>query len=155
MAAADAWLRDWSADGRSRPFFMFLHLWDVHYDYTPPAPFDRMFDPDYTGTITGDDFMPNPRVNAHMDRRDLDHIIALYDGEIRFTDGMLEQVVARLEQLGVSTIPVVVTADHGDEFFEHGRKGRQQSTTDSTHVPLVMRFPATIHPGTDVGTPSV
>ncbi len=153
-AAADTWLRDWSADGRGRPFFMFLHLWDVHYDYTPPAPFDRMFDPDYAGTITGQDFMQNPRVNPHMDRRDLDHVIALYDGEIRFTDDVLGQVVSRLEQLGVleDTI-VVVTADHGDEFFEHGRKGHQQTLYDeSTHVPLIMRFPTTIRAGTEVSS---
>ena len=37
------------ADARpdDRPFFLFVHLWDVHYDFIPPPPFDRLFDPDY------------------------------------------------------------------------------------------------------------
>jgi arylsulfatase A-like enzyme len=43
---------------------------------------------------------------------------------------------------------VVVTADHGDEFFEHGRKGHKQALYDeSILVPLVMRFPAKVPAG--------
>jgi len=36
---------DWLGEKRDRPFFLFLHFWDVHYDYIPPAPYDRLFDP--------------------------------------------------------------------------------------------------------------
>src|SRR5262249_4754404 len=41
----------WSQAGRTTPFFVFLHMWDVHYDYDPPPPYDTMFDPGYTGTV--------------------------------------------------------------------------------------------------------
>ena len=33
-----SWLGDWDRSGRRKPFFVFLHMWDVHYDYIPPEP---------------------------------------------------------------------------------------------------------------------
>jgi arylsulfatase A-like enzyme len=143
------WFAAWKAGGRQRPFFAFVHMWDVHYDYTPPRPFDTWFDPDYTGAVTGEDFETNPAIHPGMAARDLAHVVALYDGEIRYTDLHLGLILDRLRAAGVldDTI-VVVTADHGDEFFEHGRKGHKQALYDeSVRVPLVMRFPARIPAG--------
>jgi len=149
VALVDGYLEGWDAAGRTAPFFVFLHMWDVHYDYAPPAPFDRMFDPDYQGDVRADDFERNPRINPKMARRDLEHVLALYDGEIRYTDEHLGRIVARLEGLGVldDTI-VVVTSDHGDEFFEHGMKGHAKTLFDEVlHVPLVIRHPRSIAHG--------
>ncbi|HXQ24054.1 MAG TPA: sulfatase [Candidatus Acidoferrales bacterium] len=143
------WLDHWNHDGRQRPFFIFLHMWDVHYDYTPPAPYDRMFDPGYKGTVTGENYALGNQVHLGMDPRDLQHVIALYDGEIRFTDLYLGYVLDRLKALGILDNTVVaVTADHGDEFFEHGRKGHKKALYDeSILVPLVIRFPGKIPAG--------
>jgi arylsulfatase A-like enzyme len=108
-----------------------------------------MFDPDYHGTVTGEDFELGTQVHAGMDPRDLEHVVALYDGEIRYTDLYLGKVVDQLRALGVldHTI-VVVTADHGDEFFEHGRKGHKKALYDeSILVPLVIRFPEKVRRG--------
>jgi arylsulfatase A-like enzyme len=136
---AERWL---DQHGRER-FFLFLHYFDVHYDYVPPAPFDKMFDPDYRGTVDSKDLLKNPRVNAKMDPRDLAHVKALYDGEIRFTDMHVGKVLAKLEQMGVrDRTLVVITSDHGDEFFEHGSKGHQRTLYDEVLlVPLVVRLP--------------
>ncbi|MEW6270192.1 MAG: sulfatase [Thermodesulfobacteriota bacterium] len=143
------YLERWDRDGRQKPFFVFLHLWDPHYDYNPPPPYDTMFDPHYAGTITGNDFLTNPKVRPDMDRRDLEHIVALYDGEIRYTDEHLGRLVDLLRRLGVlDDTVVVVTADHGEEFFEHGRKGHGEVLYDETMlVPLVIRFPRAVAPG--------
>lgn len=143
------WLTGWDAGGRQRPFFAFVHMWDVHYDYTPPPPYDTMFDPTYRGTVTGEDYENGTAVHAGMDPRDLAHVVALYDGEIRYTDHHLGLLLDRLRALGVldQTI-VVVTADHGDEFFEHGRKGHKQALYDeSVLVPLIIRYPARVPAG--------
>ncbi len=145
----DKWLTRWNRAGRRRPFFIFLHMWDVHYDYTPPAPYDTMFDPGYQGTVTAENFELGFQVHPDMDPRDLQHIIALYDGEIRFTDFHLGRVFDLLKQLGIydDTI-VVVTSDHGDEFFEHGNKGHDKTLYDeSLLVPLIFRFPKEIPRG--------
>ncbi|HSP96095.1 MAG TPA: sulfatase [Candidatus Dormibacteraeota bacterium] len=142
------WLRQWAAGGRQRPFFAFVHMWDVHYDYTPPPPYDTMFDPDYRGSVTGEDYENGTQVHPGMDPRDLAHVVALYDGEIRYTDHYLGLLLDQLRALGVldQTI-VVVTADHGDEFFEHGRKGHKQALYDeSILVPLIIRYPSRVPP---------
>ena len=136
---AAAWLRAHANDR----FFLFLHYWDVHYDYDPGPPYDTMFDPDYTGSVDGRNFYFNPAVNAHMDKRDLDHVIALYDGEIRLVDDHIAKLRSVLEGLGIADrTVVVVTADHGDEFFEHGRKGHHRTLYDEVlRVPLILFVP--------------
>lgn len=136
---ATKWLRE--HDGKR--FFLFLHYWDVHYDYIPPAPYNTMFDPDYTGSITGANFIDNKAVNRRMSRRDLDHIIALYDGEIRWVDDHIARLLTVLDERGLSErTAIIVTADHGDEFFEHGFKGHGRTLyREVVQVPLIIRAP--------------
>lgn len=139
------------ADARpkDRPFFLFVHLWDVHYDFIPPPPYDRLFDPDYQGTISGVDFMGNAAVNPKMDPRDLAHLVALYDGEIRFTDEILAKILDVLRSRGMlDDTLTVITADHGEEFFEHGNKGHQKTLFDEVvRVPLVLHWPGQLPAG--------
>jgi arylsulfatase A-like enzyme len=150
-----AWLDRWSEAGRRAPFFVFLHMWDVHYDYVPPREYVERFDPGYTGDVDTRNFETNERLRRDMDPRDLQHVVALYDGEIRFTDDHLARLVARLRALGVldDTI-VVVTSDHGEEFFEHGQKGHAKTLYDEVlHVPLVVRYPRRIASGQRIAAP--
>jgi arylsulfatase A-like enzyme len=148
------WLSGWQQEPR-RPFFVFLHLWDVHYDYTPPPPYDSMFDPDYAGSIDPANFEKGEHIHRGMDPRDLEHLIALYDGEIRFTDLYLGKVLDELRGAGLlDQTLVVVTSDHGDEFFEHGDKGHRKTLYDDTVlVPLVIRYPPRVPMGAVVEQP--
>lgn len=131
-----------------QPFFGFVHLWDVHFDFTPPPPYDTMFDPDYTGPYTGHDFFYDPEINAAMPKRDQEHIVALYDGEIRWTDEIIGRIRADLERHGVleNTI-LVITSDHGTELFDHGQKGHRTTLYDEQiRIPLIVHYPGTISP---------
>jgi arylsulfatase A-like enzyme len=132
-----------------REFFLFLHYFDVHYDYIPPEEIWRRFDGDYDGTLTGENFRRNSDINPDMDPRDLEHILALYDGEIYYTDRFIGKVLGALEENGLADDTlVVVTSDHGDEFFEHGNKGHAQTLFDEVlMVPLIMRLPGRIEAG--------
>lgn len=152
--AVEEWLRREGAS-REPPFFLFVHYWDVHYDYSPPAPFDRMFDPDYPGSVTAEDFVRNPLINRNMPRRDLEHVIALYDGEIRFTDKYVGRLLDLLEKLQLdSDTMVILTADHGDEFFEHGNKSHQRTLYEEVlHVPLIVSWRGVIEGGRIVESP--
>lgn len=143
------WLRRWNDEGRQRPFFVFLHMFDVHYDYNQPPPYDSTFDSDYRGKVTSEDFIHSELIHKDMDSRDLQHIISLYDGAILYTDHHLGEILEVLRSLGeLDKTLIVVTADHGDEFFEHGEKGHHRALYDeSILVPLVMRFPAKIPVG--------
>jgi arylsulfatase A-like enzyme len=139
-------------DVGDQPFFLFVHMWDVHYDYIPPPPYDTLFDPDYDGPVDG-----RGVANALEDLapRDLEHLIALYDGEIAWTDRHLGLMLERLDELGLAGDTVVlVTADHGEEFFEHGLFGHRKTLfEESIAVPLVVRAPGIGRRGLRVAEP--
>ncbi len=126
-----------------RPFFLFLHLYDPHWHYDPPPEARRLFERPYSGTVTGlwQDF--SKREPARLSTADLQHLLDLYDGEIRAADdavgALLDHIAARgLER---STL-VVVTSDHGEEFGEHGSWEHQKTLYEEVvRIPLAIRGP--------------
>ncbi|HKJ24852.1 MAG TPA: sulfatase [Myxococcota bacterium] len=139
VGAALGWLAERPV-GDPQPWFLFVHLWDVHYDFIPPAPYDRMFDPDYAGDLSPLGFQGNPAINPDMPARDLEHLRALYDGEIRWLDSQLAPLLATLGvREGYERVVIGLVADHGEEFFEHGQKGHYKNLFDTTvHVPFIL-----------------
>jgi arylsulfatase A-like enzyme len=129
-------------------FFAFVHMWDVHYDYTPPPEFD-VFDPDYRGTIDGVNIDDQSKNRNPPSARDVEHVIALYDGEIRFTDSNIGKLLDQIDQRGrLDSTLVVFTSDHGEEFLEHGNFGHGNTLFEEvTHIPLILRYP----PGVPAG----
>jgi arylsulfatase A-like enzyme len=144
LSESRAWLEN--AADEEEPFFLFVHWWDPHYDYTPPAALGRKFDPGYVGEQTGTDFLD---VRSVPKDRDLAHILALYDAEIRYTDDHIGQLLESLEKLELAEDTLVIfTADHGDEFFEHGYRGHQRTLyEEAIQIPLVMRLPGSLPAG--------
>ena len=141
--------KDWLTNAAKRPFVMFVNFNDANFDYTPPPPFDTRFDSDYTGTLTGKGFLTNPKITPDMPPRDLEHLKALYDGEIAWVDqhvGMLLDAFREAKLLD-STI-VILTSSHGTAFFEHGLKGHRNALFDEVvRVPLIIRYPAQVPVG--------
>lgn len=121
------------------PFFALLHFFDPHMPYDPPAPFDTLFaeqveTPFHRWRYDEEDSLIT---------EDKDYLMDLYDGEIAFTDGELGILFSHLRASGLSdnTI-VIVTADHGEEFLEHGSFYHGYSFYQETiHVPLIMSGP--------------
>jgi arylsulfatase A-like enzyme len=144
-AAVERWLDH----GARPPFFLFVHLWDPHYDYIPRPPYDTRFDPGYLGDFDFSDVPFNPRINPRMPEREREHLVALYDGEIAATDAVVGALSDALERHGwLADTLLVVTADHGEEFFDHGHKGHMRSLFEEMiHVPLVVRFPGRVPAG--------
>lgn len=125
----------------SRPFFLFLYFWDPHYDYIPPAPYGDMFVPPHAETIDVRGYETKKIVTKDISQSQLDYVVAQYDGEIRCTDELLGRLWQRLRELGLwDNTAIVLTADHGEEFFEHGKKGHKNSLhVESLHVPLIIK----------------
>jgi len=130
-----------------QPAFLFLHLFDPHYDYIPPEPWDTRFDPDYSGDLDGSKFWTNKRIwdesqfpPRRISERDLQHLIALYRGEVAWTDSQLGLIFEQLERAGrLDNALIIVTADHGEEFFDHGARGHRHTLYDElTRVPLLI-----------------
>jgi arylsulfatase A-like enzyme len=131
-------------------FFLFLHYWDCHYDYKPPAPFDRKFDPDYKGSENGRDVIQRePDILRYISVMDLAHMMALYDGDIAETDEEVGKILQLLQDLRLSrNTLVIVSSDHGEAFLEHGKIRHGNSLYEELlHVPLIMRLPGVIPAG--------
>lgn len=140
------WL-DAHEDGR--PFFAFLNYYDAHNPYLPPAPYDTLFGrPTQARNFTlGQDSLLSPE-QASTEQ-------AVYDGAIAYLDSQLAALFDSLARRRVldNTI-VVVTADHGEEFAEHGLLGHGNSLYfPSLHVPLLVVAPGRAPAGVRIAQP--
>jgi len=136
-------VKKWMDARSAKPFFLFVHLFDVHFDFVPPAPYDTKFDPGYLGWVDGKNFLFDDRYSSEMGPRDRQHLYALYDGEIAWTDSIVGRIRADLAKAGILDDTVIaITSDHGTEFFEHGDKGHRKTLFDEVlHTPFVVRYP--------------
>jgi len=127
-------------------FFLFLHTYTVHDPYEPPDEYRRTFwpgpPPPGAFEATGPNF-------AAYNSRLLDappelatYYRALYDAGVRYLDDVVAHFFAELERLGLADDTLVVfTADHGEEFLDHGRYVHTQAYPETLHVPLVVHDP--------------
>jgi len=136
--AALAWL---ARQGR-KPVFLFVHYFDTHWPYEPPERFRALYPDDYHGPLdaTYDSIskFQDPHRPLPDDYRRF--LVDRYDGEIRFVD---EQIGRLLDGLAASgrgpRTFFVVTADHGEEFKDHGSIGHGRRLYEEVvRVPLVM-----------------
>lgn len=141
---------------QEKPFFLFLHFYDVHTDWTPEEDYRREFVEAYSGELSGDTQLLN-RIRNRGERLgpdDLRFLRQLYDAEIRSFDQVLGEFLAWLAAAGLreSTL-LLVTSDHGEEFQEHGGllHGRSQYQ-ELLRVPLILAGPG-IPAGRVVDTP--
>ena len=127
----------------ARPFFLFAYFWDPHYDYLPPPPYDTMFASPDAKPIDLSHYETNPAIHAGIEPAQLAYILSKYAGEIRATDECLGRFFALLQQQGLwQNTAILITADHGEEFFDHGEKGHKNNLfAESIHVPLLLKLP--------------
>ncbi len=122
-------------------FFAVLHLFDVHAPYEPPAPYDMLFDSLVNDGVTY--WECNEENIPIVDPAILEHLVNLYDGEIRWVDHELGKLFSELHKRGLadSTL-IIITSDHGEGFLEHGRVDHGNSLyQELLHVPLIMSGP--------------
>jgi len=131
---ARAWLDESGGPGS----FLWVHYFDAHLPYLPPAPLDRLYDPDYAGLfVRPTDPVQEQFHEGEVDPRDVAHLAALYAGEVTF----LDRCVGRLLRADAARDAVVlVTADHGEGLWEHDRYfGHDLLLYDtSVRVPLLL-----------------
>lgn len=152
-----AFLR-WQQRGPDRPFFAVLNIYDAHGPYLPPAPWDRRFGPGRADRRIS----PLHRWNWDpAERRDplspevVREEIDAYDGSLAYLDSELGLLFEELERRGVADRTlVIVTADHGEEFGEHGLYDHGNSLyLESVRVPLLIAFPGRVPAGRTVERP--
>jgi arylsulfatase A-like enzyme len=170
--AALAHLDELGDAGLDERLFLFLHFFDAHSPYDPLPPWDHRFAPPgrapkwslalHSGAILshqrdylpeakglagiGTDGLPIELVDGeHMKPKEIDFdLAALHAGEIGYVDSQVGRLLSELDRRGIlSNALVVITADHGETFFEHGDYWSHGTWVYDTtvHVPLLMRFP--------------
>jgi len=146
----------WIRENRDKAFFLFLHTYQIHQPYQAPAPYSTMFlDPDAQFDHVDLSQLRLNHENRFMPESDAlrRNFIGLYDAEIRFTDEVLiGALVADLKKLGLFDRTMIgVTADHGEEFYEHTAWTHSHALYDETiKVPLLVKFPGSRNGGMKV-----
>jgi arylsulfatase A-like enzyme len=126
-------------------FFLFIHYFDPHFPYEPPAPFDTIqVTPGVdVESMSWKEMKRFAHIRNPVPQPELNRIIGLYDGEIAFTDVMIGHLIDYLKTSGLyeNTI-IALTADHGEEFKDHGSMGHTRTLYDEViRVPLLIRDP--------------
>jgi len=141
--AAVAWAEA-RAGGEGRPGFLFLQLMEPHSPYEPPEPHRTRFGlPASAGEVREANEALSAFAFRRVDERSLRLLRSLYDGEVAFFDAALRELFERLEPTGfLEHAIVVVTADHGEEFREHGALLHGLTLFEpAVRVPLVVVAP--------------
>ena len=114
----------WVNKNSSGPFFLWVHCYDPHGPYDPPEPYKSRYSS------------------------------APYDGEIAYTDDAMGKLLAGLKARGLyENSVIVVTADHGEAFGEHGERHHGVFLYDETiHVPMIVKLPAERSGGERIGS---
>ncbi len=139
------WLRRQA--GGDHGFFLWAHYFEPHVPYEIQIDSIGFYDPSYRGktcrvhdaTLTLK-LAAEKTPQADAERR---RIVDLYDGEIRCADKYLGRILGQLDWLGVlDSTMVIVTADHGEHFGEHGLVEHGNSLYEElVRVPLVIHAP--------------
>jgi arylsulfatase A-like enzyme len=129
---------DWLDGHRGERFFLFLHTYQVHDPYTPPEEFDIFADASLTG-----------EANRH------ERNLRAYAGEVLYADSQIGRLLDGLWERGLAEQTVVViTADHGEAFGEHGAQGHTWVMIEEVlRIPLLLRAPGQVPEGVRIAAP--
>lgn len=154
----------WVARHHEAPFFLFAHTYDIHSQsdklpYECPKPFVDHFtagmNVDFDG-CRGE--LCASRMLLDVDMRlkkgalapedafspeELEFMLALYDGCIRYADDQVAKFFSYLRELGVyDKSLVIVLSDHGEEFLDHGRLVHARGGyNEVARIPLLIKLP--------------
>ena len=146
-----SWLDLSRESRREKPLLLYLHFMEPHGPYNPPEPFRSRFLTTATDEATiekTNGLLSSINFNM-MTPPDMQLLETLYDGEVASVDSELRALFTELRQQGIvdDRSVIVVTADHGEEFKEHGRYSHGYALfEESVRVPLIVLGPG-IAPG--------
>ena len=151
----------------SQPNFLFLHYFDVHAPYDPPAPYTRMY---YQGDelapgTTVLDFVRSEKNRASNrdtemydwlgDVTDPEFVVKEYAAGVSYVDDHVGQLIAFLKQQGIyDRMMIIVVSDHGEHLGEHDLwYTHAEPWEECIHVPLIMKLPNNAYSGQVFDTP--
>jgi len=141
-----------------KPFLLFLRHMDPHSPYLPPPPFTRMFyggdekDPSKHSLEPVFAFKPFAEYFKSWvppGVTDAEYVIAQYDAALAYMDASIQQILTRLDELGLTDRTLtVITSDHGESLLDHDCYFDHHGLYEPTlHVPLIYRHPGRLPEG--------
>ena len=141
----------WLRQNRRYRFFAYLHYMEPHAPYRPPEALRPPAPAGATPEILAG-VPPVRRINLRggppLLPEQLAYLRGAYDGEVRVWDEALGGLMDALTGVGAAdSVVIVMTADHGEEFLEHGRLYHGSHLyEESVRVPLIVAGPG-VRPG--------
>jgi arylsulfatase A-like enzyme len=155
----------WLDEQRGGRLFLWLHLWDPHFRYDAPAPHDEAFDPQpgkqlslYRRIDRGELRLGEVYFENDLTTEEVARVVARYDGEIRYADGVIGRFLDGLRDLSLYAPALVVfTADHGESLGEHGYYFEHGAYLydSSLRIPLILKLPLARRAGTRITDPAM
>ncbi|MBD3856692.1 MAG: sulfatase-like hydrolase/transferase [Acidobacteria bacterium] len=143
---------EWLRAGLEEPFFLLVHYNDPHWPYEPPSPYGESFVTGYSGsftpTKTREVVVTHREVPPPISDQDLAYIVGLYDGEIQYVDAHLGRLLEAVRELPTERdLVTALTADHGEEFLDHGAFNHGYTLyEEQTLVPFIVSAPSRFNP---------
>jgi arylsulfatase A-like enzyme len=139
---------NWSRKNNSKPFFLFLHTYQVHAPYSPSPQYDVYSDKNYRGMLEETEkkvATDYHSIKDKMKQEDYVYLIDKYDGDIYYTDHFLGKLFQELRDLGLYDSSIIIlTSDHGENFLDHKayKIGHLELYDEVIKVPLIIKAPA-------------
>jgi len=148
----------------NQPFSLHCSIFCPHSPITPSEPYASMFKPqDMVPPVSISDPMDNsPYLHAngrsslpqYADPGKIKYMIANYYALVKEIDIWMGTILDKLDELGLADNTLIIfTSDHGEMLGAHGMREKNIFYEESVHIPLMMRFPGKITPGTVVEAP--
>ncbi|MCD6506396.1 sulfatase [Candidatus Poribacteria bacterium] len=143
----------WLESHSNERFFLFVHYWDPHTPYNQPEEYRKVFshkpgnldDLVVKTALAGYEYVPGwGKVGEIWDPDPAQSkvTIDLYDGEIRYVDALVGEVMEALERLNIADrTALIVTSDHGEQLGQHGMYGHGMLHEAVIYIPLIIRCP--------------
>lgn len=128
------------------PTFLLVHFFDPHFLYLEHDDLPVPQPPPEAESGWWEMAFRKLRAQARKGRlsdEKRDHLLALYDSEIAFTDRQIGRLLESLDEADRRDDTIVIlTADHGEEFLDHGGLGHTSTVfNELINVPLLIRWP--------------
>jgi len=155
----------WLEENSKEKFFLFLHGYDAHCPFDPPAAFTGIFSRSAGKDITVDNkyclrgfksaendsyeayyYREGAKKRVTMTKNDITYLEDLYDEEVLSVDALVGSFLDNLDKTIADNTIIIVFSDHGEMFAKHGRFGRAGGVRGTlydevVHIPMIMKIP--------------
>jgi arylsulfatase A-like enzyme len=147
----------WLEDNAEKKFFLFLHTYQPHDPYANTSPIGREFLEENAPwqQVTMGELLDKRggRFAAEFTEAEKRNIIALYDGDLKYTDAsFVRPILDKLKELGLyDNSLIILTSDHGEEFLDHEAWLHDHSIyEEGIRIPLIVKFPESDYSGMQI-----